>query len=34
MHLSRILDQIKRHPTPTEDLNKLVKAMDKNEHNL
>lgn len=29
MHLSRILDQIKRHPSPTEALTKLGKAMDK-----
>lgn len=27
MHLSRILDQIKRHPSPTEALTKLGKAM-------
>lgn len=26
MHLSRILDQIKRHPSPTEALTKLGKA--------
>lgn len=31
MHLSRILDQIKRHPSPTEALTKLGKAMDKHE---
>lgn len=34
MHLSRILDQIKRHPSPTEALTKLGKAMDKHEDNL
>lgn len=34
MHLSRILDQIKRHPSPTEVLTKLGKAMDKHEDNL
>ena len=34
MHLSRILDQINRHPSPTEALTKLGKAMDKHEDNL
>ena len=34
MHLSRILDQTKRHPSPTEALTKLGKAMDKHEDNL
>lgn len=34
MHLSKIIDQIKRHPSPTEALTKLGKAMDQHEDNL
>lgn len=34
MHLSRILEQIKRHPSPTEAIDKLGKAMDKHEGSL
>lgn len=34
MHLSKILDQIKRHPSPTEALSKLSKVMDKHEGSL
>lgn len=34
MHLSRILDQIKRHPSPTEAIDKLGKALEKHEGSL
>lgn len=34
MHLSKILDQIKRHPSPTEAIDKLGKALEKHEGNL
>lgn len=34
MHLSRILDQIKHHPSPTEAIDKLGKALEKHEGSL
>lgn len=34
MHLNKILDQIKRHPSPTEAIDKLGKALEKHEGSL
>lgn len=34
MHLSRLIDQVKRHPSPTQALDKLGRAMDKHEDSL
>ena len=34
MHLSRLIDQVKRHPSPTQALDKLGRAMDKHEGSL
>ena len=31
MHLNKILDQIKHHPSPTEAIDKLGKALEKHE---
>lgn len=34
MHLNKILDQIKHHPSPTEAIDKLGKALEKHEGSL